>query len=88
MNEHDEKLRILALAIRKGIDVRGPEAVSILEDAADYIEFLFEELQMAQSLHPKQENESFGLHRVQCCVVYSPDTPTNSSLEVLAQKGW
>mgnify|MGYP001094684356 FL=1 len=43
MNEHDEKLRILALAIRKGIDVRGPEAVSILEDAADYIEFLFEE---------------------------------------------
>ena len=43
MNEHDEKLRIMALAIRKGIDVRGPEAVSILEDAADYIEFLFEE---------------------------------------------
>ena len=43
MNEHDEKLRIMALAIRKGIDVRGPEAVSILEDAADYIEVLFEE---------------------------------------------
>ena len=43
MNEHDEKLRIMALAIRKGIDVRGPEAVSILEDAADYIECLFEE---------------------------------------------
>ena len=43
MNEHDEKLRIMALAIRKGIDVRGPEAVSILEDAADYIEFLCEE---------------------------------------------
>ena len=43
MNEHDEKLLIMALAIRKGIDVRGPEAVSILEDAADYIEFLFEE---------------------------------------------
>jgi hypothetical protein len=43
MNEHDEKLRIMALAIRKGIDVRSPEAVSILEDAADYIEFLFEE---------------------------------------------
>tara|TARA_R100000900_G_C3252321_1_gene147592 strand:- start:94 stop:303 length:210 start_codon:yes stop_codon:yes gene_type:complete len=43
MIDHEEKLRIMALAIRKGIDVRGPEAVSILEDAADYIQFLFEE---------------------------------------------
>ena len=44
MNEHDEKLRIMALAIRKGIDVRGPESVSILEDAAEFIQFMYEEV--------------------------------------------
>ena len=58
MNEHDEKLRIMALAIRKGIDVRGPEAVSILEDAADYIQFLFEEWgreDEAEAIAPEEE---------------------------------
>ena len=43
MNEHDEKLRIMALALRKGIDVRGPEADSLFKGLAGYIEFLFEE---------------------------------------------
>jgi len=53
MIDHEEKLRIMALAIRKGIDIRGPEAVSILEDAADYIEFLFEE--WGREDEPKKE---------------------------------
>jgi len=40
MIEQEERLRILALAIRKGIDIRGHEAVSILEEAAEYIGFV------------------------------------------------
>lgn len=44
MSDHEERLRIMALALRKGIEVRGPEAVSILEDAADFIEFMYAEV--------------------------------------------
>lgn len=44
MSDHEERLRIMALALRKGIEVRGPEAVSILEEAADFIEFMYNEV--------------------------------------------
>lgn len=44
MSDHEERLRIMALALRRGIDIRGPEAVSILEEAAEFIEFMYDEV--------------------------------------------
>ena len=59
MTDHEERLRIMALALRKGLPIQGEEAVSILEEAADFIEFMFDSLEdIVEPTHeadPKEE---------------------------------
>jgi hypothetical protein len=64
MSDHEERLRIMALALRKGLEVRGPEAVSILEDAADFIEFMYEEVER----YDEADKGSVGPDAQQACV--------------------
>jgi|TARA_Y100000385_G_C12659429_1_gene453100 hypothetical protein len=49
----------MALALRKGLPIQGEEAVSILEEAADFIEFMFDSLEdIVEPTHeadPKEE---------------------------------
>ena len=59
VTDHEERLRIMALALRKGLPIQGEEAVSILEEAADFIEFMFDSLEdIVEPTHeadPKEE---------------------------------
>jgi len=65
MSDHEERLRIMALALRKGIEVRGPEAVSILEDAADFIEFMY--------------NEVYGEEEIECQTLKSEQSSSSDT---------